>query len=304
MIMRILRNQLAGLPVLRKLKDAVSRIPVQYTDPRYNLNVVVSHLQRLRQHGVRSIANWSILELGPGGNVGNAIILCAAGASYVCCVDNYRHVDFHRELVSFYQSLVALLRNDAQQLLAVFPDLTREQIAANIDACFTPDTATFACKPGRIDYVAPCDGSSVPCESGRFDWIFSQAVMEHVKDPEGVCAENARLLKPGGFVSHQIDLRDHFQNDSLEMLKHSDRLWWWMASNSHGYVNRARAAHFEDYFRKYGLQVLQSEATERLADPGKVPRHCDARFATLSAEQLSIVGQFILGRKQDGATAL
>ena len=41
------------------------------------------------------------------------------------------------------------------------------------------------------------------------DWIYSHSVMEHVDDVEGAYAAMHRWLRPGGFVSHQIDLRSH-----------------------------------------------------------------------------------------------
>jgi len=296
MLIRIVKNQLAGIGLVRKIKDALSPNPEQYADPKYNLQVVLTHLKALRKHGAGPLDQWRILELGPGGNIGNGIILCAAGAAHVCCVDNYRHVDFQRQLFTFYEELIALLKKD-QALIAHFPELSAEQIARNIDACVSLKNGSCEFKPERISYLAPCDAASVPLKAGECDWVFSQAVMEHVKDPEGVCRENARLLKPGGFVSHQIDLRDHFQMDSLEMLKHSGRTWAWMASNSHGFVNRARAAHFEEFYRKAGLGVLQSDATQRITDPKKIPSHPDARFSVLTPEQLSIVGLFILGKK-------
>ena len=297
MIVRIVKNQLAGIGLLRKLKDALAPIPEQYADPKYNLQVVTAHLKALHAHGMRSIDGWRIMELGPGGNIGNGIILCAAGAAHVCCVDNYRHVDFQSQLLKFYAELIALLKTAPQALLDLFPALTPETIARNIDACVALKNDRCDFHPERISYVAPCDAASVPMNGAEFDWVFSQAVMEHVKDPGGVCRENSRLVKRGGFVSHQIDLRDHFQMDSLDMLRHSDRTWWWMASNSHGFVNRARAAHFEEFFSRAGLQVLQSDATQRITDSTRIPPRPDARFSGLTPEQLGIVGLFIVGKK-------
>jgi SAM-dependent methyltransferase len=43
-------------------------------------------------------------------------------------------------------------------------------------------------------------GDQIPFESGSFDWIVSNQVLEHVPDLEIVVSEMRRVLKPGGFV--------------------------------------------------------------------------------------------------------
>ena len=50
------------------------------------------------------------------------------------------------------------------------------------------------------------DGSW-PFADGEFDVVVSNQVCEHVADLETFCAENARVLKPGGFGVHAFPLR-------------------------------------------------------------------------------------------------
>ncbi len=49
---------------------------------------------------------------------------------------------------------------------------------------------------GRIDYR--CDITSVPVADGAFDAILCTEVLEHVREPNKVVQEMARILKPGG----------------------------------------------------------------------------------------------------------
>ena len=42
------------------------------------------------------------------------------------------------------------------------------------------------------------------------DLIFSNSVLEHLRDPEAVMNESARILKSGGLMIHHVDFRDHF----------------------------------------------------------------------------------------------
>lgn len=49
----------------------------------------------------------------------------------------------------------------------------------------------------KIDYkVGP--GEELPCRDSTFDLVYCCDVLEHVKDPDRVIAETARVLKPGG----------------------------------------------------------------------------------------------------------
>jgi transposase len=59
-----------------------------------------------------------------------------------------------------------------------------------------------------------------------FDFTTSTSVLEHVMDPEGVYRKLAEVTRPGGWMFHSIDLRDHRFLQSLalqvqEGLKHN-----------------------------------------------------------------------------------
>ena len=53
------------------------------------------------------------------------------------------------------------------------------------------------------------DGLKLPFDSGTVDFVFSQQVLEHVSDDQLVTyfAEEARVLRPGGVVLHEIPHR-------------------------------------------------------------------------------------------------
>jgi SAM-dependent methyltransferase len=53
------------------------------------------------------------------------------------------------------------------------------------------------------------DGQQLPFESGTVDFVFSQQVLEHVSNVqlETYFAEEARVLKPGGIILHEIPHR-------------------------------------------------------------------------------------------------
>lgn len=49
-----------------------------------------------------------------------------------------------------------------------------------------------------VDFAA--DVSKMPFEEGSYDIVLCTQVLEHVKDPQQVCKELARVLKPGGYL--------------------------------------------------------------------------------------------------------
>ena len=71
----------------------------------------------------------------------------------------------------------------------------------------------------------------------------------------------ARLLRPGGVTSHQIDLRDHRDfAQPLAFLRYPT--WAWRVAQSwRGWTNRWRRSDWETAFRQEGLELFRSEAT-------------------------------------------
>jgi SAM-dependent methyltransferase len=61
----------------------------------------------------------------------------------------------------------------------------------------TLHTCDFCEGPG-VDFVA--DVSALPFADGTYDIVLSTQVLEHVRDPQRVIAEMARVLKPGGWL--------------------------------------------------------------------------------------------------------
>ena len=70
-----------------------------------------------------------------------------------------------------------------------------------------PIKSQHAERGSPISYVAPWFDAQV-IKEGTIDWIFSQAVMEHVDDLSFVYSACNNWLRPGGIMSHQIDF-DH-----------------------------------------------------------------------------------------------
>jgi SAM-dependent methyltransferase len=55
----------------------------------------------------------------------------------------------------------------------------------------------------------PAEQSIRGLDGRQFDFVFSNAVLEHVSDLRSVCRALAGVTKPGGLHAHQIDFNDH-----------------------------------------------------------------------------------------------
>lgn len=126
----------------------------------------------------------------------------------------------------------------------------------------------------RIVFHA-CDVSDIS-QDERADLIFSHSVLEHVRDVDAAIAAMSRIVRPGGYLYHRVDMRDHY-NFSAPFLfyKYSDALWErFLTREGVSYTNRWRYRDFLDAFRHHGMEVVR-EVREELPVPDLVP---DARF--------------------------
>jgi SAM-dependent methyltransferase len=122
----------------------------------------------------------------------------------------------------------------------------------------------------EITYRSPCKAEHTGLASGSLDLIYSHAVLEHVHGPKQVLSEIWRLLRPGGYTSHQIDTRNHL--DFSRPMEHQTVPGWvWnlMTSNRSSYTNRYTIPRWLELFERSGFDVLSSRETETLEHPDR-----------------------------------
>lgn len=156
---------------------------------------------------------------------------------------------------------------------------------------------------GRDEFLKLCGGkyytkglqSLKELNTRSIDFLFSQAVLEHVKknDFEELINETFRILKPGGKASHVIDLKDHL-GGSLNNLRFSEKLWESKFFSSSGfYTNRLRFPEIRDIIEKTGFVI--SQLNLRNYDHLPLPKQkMAAYFQKFSESDLRINGMRIL----------
>lgn len=179
----------------------------------------------------------TLLELGLGDSIATAIIAAAHGARAVLVdTGRYAHgsVDTNTELARSLQ---------AQGLSP--PEL---------NGCRTLQEVLVA--TGAHYFTGGLD-SLKALSDGSVDFIYSHAVLEHVRKAEFLALQRecARVLRSGGICSHRVDLRDHL-GGGLDNLRFPDGVCesdFFVRSGF--YTNRIRFGHMLEIFKEAGFSV-------------------------------------------------
>ena len=115
-----------------------------------------------------------------------------------------------------------------------------------------------------FQYVIEPNGTLHHFQDESFNAIFSFAVLEHIK--KDILSEYIqdfyRLLKPGGYSIHLIDLRDHlfYCDPSVSQknyLRYSDKVWKRYFENNVQYYNRVQRSEWLNLFHSAGLELVE-----------------------------------------------
>lgn len=242
----------------------------------YALGVTSYHLDLFG--GPDRLRGRTALELGPGDSLSFALVAKALGAerSYLVDVGDFADKD-----IETYRALAAALA--ARGMAA--PDLSGvgsvEEMLTLLDAQYLTE---------GLESVR-----SLP--SGSVDFIWSHAVLEHIRAHElaDLLAEFRRILRPAGSMSHRIDFRDHL-GGSLNNLRFSDRLWEsdFMAKSGF-YTNRVLYSQMKQAIAEAGFD-FDEISVDRWSGPPVPRRSLAPRFRQAGDEDLSTQGVTLVAR--------
>jgi SAM-dependent methyltransferase len=275
---RVQRPELdPGLPVNHRKRDC-SEEKIR-EDVAYALGVGNSLVKAIRVLGV-PLAGKTVLEIGPGINMGCSMILAAYGAKPVV-VDRFL-APWDRE---YHGKFYARLR---QELSAIDPTADMRPLTALIETRGYTD---------RAIHRVSASLEKAPLPEASCDFIWSNAVLEHVYDLDDSFRCLYRLTKPGGYNLHQVDFRDHRNFDKpLEYLLFSDEDFQTTFENAHSDCgNRWRLEEMTDRLVGAGFEVVDFIATETSRPEylrGLLPRlrTCGSRYQDWPEDKLHILG--------------
>jgi predicted SAM-dependent methyltransferase len=130
------------------------------------------------------------------------------------------------------------------------------------------------------------------------DFVWSQAVLEHIRlhEFDEMLAELHRIVRPGGILSHRIDLKDHL-GGALNNMRIPGRFWEaeWMARSGF-YTNRITFKNMIHRFELAGFKVdiLHTDRWDRLPTPRQ---KMAAEFSAIPDDELLVSGFDVLLRR-------
>jgi hypothetical protein len=125
------------------------------------------------------------------------------------------------------------------------------------------------------------------------DYIFSQAVLEHVDDLEGTYAAMRTWVKTDGIMTHQIDFKCHGKANVWNgHWAYSDFFWKIIVGRRSYLLNRQPHSVHVKLIEKSGFAIIKDTVLRSVS--GLRREQLDSRFRALSDDDLSASGAFIV----------
>ena len=269
---------------------------------RYCYSVWLRHLVVASGNGFRT-APTTVAELGPGSSLGIGIAALLSGAERCLAFDVVAHATAAQNLVVL-DELVELFRRrapipDEQELPEIFPRLDGYAFP---HAVLSDARMAVALLPERIEririslrdtsaagsmiqYRAPWSSEQV-LERESVDMILSQAVLEHVDDLPDTYRAMQAWLRPGGFLSHQVDFRCHNMAKTWNgHLTYSDLVWTLIRGKRPYLINREPFSAHLRMLDKVGFAEPRTLVQE--TPSGVARQNLAKRYAELPDSDLS-----------------
>ncbi len=303
-IREIVKNMIMGN---RLLKDFRGKITSGRTTGALNVDEALDHSLSIFEQYQLGLADAgfsnsfiekkSILEIGPGSNLGVQLSFISEGARRAYALDRFEDVQSTSKETALYDRIVFRLNEEKRKKCS-------EAYRSKSDfPVFTDD---------KIKYIGNCSIeealSEFTDESGKitmeFDLIVSHLALEHIADINKGIYSIAELMKPGGiciFICNLGSLGGVYKHEEerLRLLYYPEKLWRRMFSERGG-SNRVRAQEYKELLEKNDFSILSFNILERmpLAEVIKIKPYFDEQFKKYSDDELSILKFRIVARKK------
>lgn len=252
----------------------------------YNIGIYNYYAGIWRQYG-GGAADPSILELGPGANLGQGMLFVATGAKKYSGLDLYMDPELYN--VHSYAAAYELLKLAAPASV---------RLKASEIYSVREGRAVF--NPDRMAYLHPRQSYDIPLPEGSLDFAFSHSVFEHISDPEKTVAALWKVLRRGGISAHHFDMRDHADfSKPLAFLAVDEKTWRgnFAGERAYMYTNRKRLSDFVRMIEGTGFRILKVEPGEKVPMNEAIRNGFHPDFRKYSLEDLAIVSALIVAQK-------
>jgi len=190
------------------------------------------------------IEGRTVLELGPGDNVGVLLLFIAHGARRAWACDKFysKHDKEHEKLI--YLLIRGTLDEEQKRRFDAAVDLSGP-------LRFNEEILSYAHGVGAQDA-----DRLVP--AGSIDILVSRGVLQEIYEIDRAFAGLDRLTSPGGYMIHKVDLRDYGMFSAIgfhprEFLTIADPVYWLMAYDTDK-PNRRMLDYYRAKMKELGYQ--------------------------------------------------
>lgn len=241
----------------------------------------------------------TVVDLGCGAlnPYGTLFLFLMLGARRGIAVDLDPILDVPRA-VRALADLTAMMLVDPKSIVVDYP-ITRAELLQNIVSFDLPSLGwgePEGIDPERLIYHRESvDTVSLP--DAEADFVFSNATLEHLTDPEEAIREMARITRPGGVGVHILDASDHrtYSNASHHQLEFLSE------PRSKGMLygsNRIRPLEFLPMFEHHGFEVLSFVPFRRVEISDQLLRRFADPWRDMDREALTLLDGRICVRRR------
>lgn len=279
----------------------------------YCYNVWMKHVTLLHAQGLPAVPD-TVAELGPGESLGVGLAALLSGANHYVGLDvsPYSNATVNLRILD---ELISLFSQRAPRPEKGWPDFD-QHLDANLfpGHVLTDELLSRTLHPARIERIrkaltATADSDADVTIGYRAPWsdptviapdsvdlILSHSVLEHVVDLPHTYAALYAWLKPGGWMSHQVDFKSHGLSKAWNGYRaYSPLTWKLMMGKRLFMINQAPRSIHQELLRATGFKVVSELEYHR--DDGIRRAQLAQRWSDISDEDLSCSGLFVLARK-------
>ena len=241
----------------------------------------------------------TVLEIGPGFNLGVLFLAALGGARKAIGVDCFTH-DMgpeHDFIMSMYSSIMK------DPTVPIINDnlWNTERLTDEFAKIIQKDNyGKYAFKKDRIEFLHPYSADKLPVPDSSIDLVITSAAFEHFLNPADVVKELFRISSRGGISCHAIDMRDHRDfTKPLEFLTINENEWDEINRRSLGYssTNRLRPKQIISLFNSAGFDLDGVKPLISLRPDSELSSRFVEPFKSMPENELFTLVQIFIFRK-------
>jgi hypothetical protein len=314
MIIEKLKPILAG--IIKHIPGVKKILPKSISsalDSRYCYSVWMRHLINHNTFNNRIPAN--VLEFGPGDSLGTGLAALLSGSEHFYALDVVKYWD-NNENLKIFEELIDLFKNkvnipDNSEFPNLNPQIRNYSFPSNIlsDSILNKTLDENRLNTIRkelldidnplnsfIKYYIPWNSTDI-IKAKSIDFIYSQAVLQHVEDLDNSFYAMGKWLKPSGLMSHTVDFKSMGVTKSWNGHWAFNDLEWEIVRGGKPFlINRLPYSKYIELHSKYGFNILVNL-------PKKLKNRLNrdqlsSKFINLSEDDITTSGAYILSIKE------